>query len=112
MIGPKLPVELPARSFSAAALWHYLGFPTEPDQSSASLACRNANMRWIGRWRKRAEVSAYSYSLTSPPKCSTCLEPFYVMLRTPVELAPGFDRVTYRCATCGVEETRPARRAD
>ncbi len=69
-------------------------------------------MRWIGRWRKRAEVSAHSYSLTSPPKCSTCLEPFYVMLRTPVELAPGFDRVTYRCATCGVEETRPARRAD
>src|SRR5882672_5297934 len=67
-------------------------------------------MDWFGRWRKRADVSAHSNSLASPPKCSTCLEPLYVMLRTPVELAPGFDRITYKCVTCGVAETRAAQR--
>jgi len=29
MIGPKLAVELSTRFFSAAALWHCVGFPTE-----------------------------------------------------------------------------------
>jgi hypothetical protein len=34
----------------------------------------------------------------------------YVLLSAPIELAPAFERVSYRCLTCGVEETRALRR--
>ena len=73
-------------------------------------ACRK--MSWFGRWNKGAAVAAHAHLLLSHPNCSTCLEPMYVLLRAPVELAPAFERVSYRCLTCGVEETRAVRRAD
>ena len=67
MIGLKSAVELPARSFSAAALWHYVWFPTEPRsiQCEPSVQERKYAMDWTLAETRR-DLGAFVFAYISP----------------------------------------------